>query len=348
MIAKQSNWNILIPVESTMPTMTNNEPHKTMSIKYKPSHADSYVKKQSRYKIAQSIKKSNDPKVIHYLGGVSTDTDFEYYFNKEDNTFIRYEELPCIKPIEYCNAWNFVISPVGSRYTFHTELTKKTPEQYGYFVNENFFTESQKFMQLPEIISKKNYFWLDFCHAPTEPLLNSINDFLKSYNDFIEEMYLTFYINPRGIVFLENVIDRYGDTLRERAQSVCDTLKEKFCVDNYSFSVLDIYVNNRSPMAVIKMKNKNQMKKTNNENRKNPICNSDNYAMMRNKGFTNLEIQTMWGVPQMAVAAYQAWNTMAGRTWNDQERENTIRLGRQVCQNTIIQSDEHDSENGMI
>lgn len=315
-----------------------------MSTKYKPSHADSHVKKHSRYKIAQSIKKSNGEKIIHYLGGVRPDTDFEYYFNKQDNTFIRYEALPCIKPSEYCQAWNFVLSPVGSSHTFHTELAKKTPEQYGYFVNENFFTESQKFMQLPEIISKKNYLWLDFCKAPSEPLLNLVNDFLKSYNQFVEEMYLTFYINPRGIVFLENAIDRYGDTLRERAQSVCDTLEEKFCVDNYSFSVLDVYVNNRSPMAVIKMKKTKTSKQT-----KNTICNSENYALMRDKGFSNLEIQTMWGVPTMAVAAYQAWNTMGGRTWKDQDIDlNTIRFGRRICQNTIIHSDEHDPENGMI
>jgi len=306
-----------------------------MSIKYKPSHADSIIKKYSRYKIAQSIKKSNEAKIIHYLGGVLPDTEFEYYFDKQNNTFIRYEELPCIKPSEYCYAWNMVLSPADARYTFHMELTKKTPEQYGYFVNENFFTESPKFMQLPEIISKKNYLWLDFCKAPTEPLLNSINDFLKSYNQFVEEMYLTFYINPRGKEFLENAIDRYGDTLRDRAKSVCDTLKEKFCVDNYEFSVLDVYVNNRSPMAVIKMKKK--MKKTKTKTSKNPICNSENYALMRDKGFTNLEIQTMWGVPTMAVAAYQAWNTMGGKTWNDQQRDIILPNVdvRQVCQNTL-------------
>ena len=95
------------------------------------------------------------------------------------------------------------------------------------------------------------------------------------------------------------------------------------------------------------------MKKTKNTNikqTKNPICNSENYALMRDKGFTNLEIETMWGVPQMAVAAYQAWNTMGGKTWNDQQRElDTIRLGRRVCQNTITSlDDEHDPENGMI
>jgi hypothetical protein len=98
-------------------------------------------------------------------------------------------------------------------------------------------------------------------------------------------------------------------------------------------------------MAVIKMKKKMKKTKTQNSKTKNPICNSENYALMRDKGFTNLEIETMWGVPQMAVAAYQAWNTMGGKTWNNLEMP---RLGRRVCKNTITLDDEHESENGMI
>lgn len=67
------------------------------------------------------------------------------------------------------------------------------------------------------------------------------------------------------------------------------------------------------------------------------ICNSTNYALMRDKGFTNLEIETMWQMPRQAIAAFQAWNTMGGKTWNDQEQDlNTIHLGRRVCRNTFI------------
>jgi hypothetical protein len=227
------------------------------------------------------------------------------------------------------------------------ELNQKNPDQYGYFANADFFTESQKFMQLPQIIAEKNYFWMDFCGMPSDSLIGQVNDFVKSYNDFAEEIYLTFYMNPRGKEDVEQAVNQYGSSIKERAKSVCDTLKKKISVDIYSFSVLDVYVNGRSPMAVIKMKKK--MKKTKNKISKNPICNSENYALMRDKGFTNLEIQTMWGVPQMAVAAYQAWNTMGGKTWNDQQRElDTIHLGRRVCKNTITLDDEHDPENGMI
>jgi hypothetical protein len=45
------------------------------------------------------------------------------------------------------------------------------------------------------------------------------------------------------------------------------------------------------------------------------IFNSENYALMRDKGFTNLEIETMWQMPRRAIAAFQAWNTMSNRTW---------------------------------
>ncbi len=305
-------------------------------------------KAHSRFKVARSIKADgNHNKVIHYLGGVSTKTHFEDYFSKENTTFVRYEMDKCDRPNNYCHAWNMVLSPADARYTFHMELTKKTPEQYGYFVNENFYTEVQKFMQVEEIICKKNYFWIDLCGMPSDSNISEINDFVKSYNNFAEEIYVTFFLNPRKEKDAAQAVNRYGKSLKDRARSACDTLKEKISVDIYSFSVLDIYTNGKAPMAVIKMKKK--MKKTKTKISKNPICNSENYALMRDKGFTNLEIQTMWGVPQMAVAAYQAWNTMGGKTWNDQQRElETIRLGRRVCKNTITLDDEHDPENGMI
>lgn len=308
-------------------------------------------KQHSRFKVARSIKADgNHDKVIHYLGGVSTETDFEQFFSKQNTTFVRYEMKPCDRPKDYCHAWNMVLSPADARYTFHMELTKKTPEQYGYFVNKNFYTEVQKFMQVEEIICKKNYFWIDLCGMPSDSNISEINDFVKSYNSFAEEIYVTFYLNPRAEKDAALAMNRYGKTREDRAKSVCHTLKEKISVDIYSFSVLDVYVNDGAPMVVIKMKKKMKKTKTKTSKQtKNPICNSENYALMRDKGFSNLEIQTMWGVPQMAVAAYQAWNTMGGRTWNDQDIDlNTIRLGRQVCRNTIILDDEHDPENGMI
>jgi hypothetical protein len=332
-----------------MPT-TINKP-KTTTTMFNLNNRLNISKQHSRFKVARSIKANGDhDKVIHYLGGVSIETDFEQFFSKQNTTFVRYERDKCDRPKDYCHAWNMVLSPADARYTFHMELTKKTPEQYGYFVNKNFYTEVQKFMQVEEIICKKNYFWIDLCGMPSDSNISEINDFVKSYNSFAEEIYVTFFLNPRAEPDAALAMNRYGKTREDRAKSVCDTLKEKISVDIYSFSVLDVYVNDGAPMAVIKMKKKMKKTKTQNSKTKNPICNSENYALMRDKGFTNLEIQTMWGVPQMAVAAYQAWNTMGGKTWNDQQRDIILPNVdyRQVCKNTITLDDEHDPENGMI
>jgi len=298
-------------------TPTKPQPQPTM---YTPDNEKNISKSHSRFRVARSIKADGDHnKVIHYLGGVSEETDFESYFSKQNNTFIRYEMTPCNLPKNYCQAWKFVLSPSDSKHTFHTELNQKNPDQYGYFVNENFFTESQKFMQLPEIISQKNYFWLDFCNPPKEALLNQVNDFLKSYNDFVEEIYLTFYMNPRKSDFIAKAVNRYGNSLKDRAKSICDTLKEKLSIDNYSLSVLDVYVNGRSPMAVIKMKKKmKKPKQTETKQIKTLLkkLDSNSYAAWRDAGITNLELEKFYGMPRQAIAAFQAWNTMRGKTWN--------------------------------
>lgn len=71
------------------------------------------------------------------------------------------------------------------------------------------------------------------------------------------------------------------------------------------------------------------------------IINSSNYALMRDKGFTNAEIEAMWMMPRQAIAAFQAWNTMSNRTWPNREQDlDTIHLGRRVCQNTFIRDTE--------
>jgi GDP-D-mannose dehydratase len=51
------------------------------------------------------------------------------------------------------------------------------------------------------------------------------------------------------------------------------------------------------------------------------IINSENYAKMRDKGFTNHEIEAMWMMPRQAIAAFQAWNTMSNRTWKSKDIE---------------------------
>ena len=306
-------------------TPTKPQPPKTM---FKPSNEKNISKSHSRFKVARSIKADgNHDKVIHYLGGVSEETDFESYFSKSNTTFVRYEMTPCNLPKDYCHAWKFVLSPSDSRHTFHMELNEKTPEKYGYFVNKNFFTESQKFMQLPQIISQKNYFWLDFCRTPNETLLMQVNDFLKSYGEYAEEIYLTFYLNSRaGKEFITDALNRYDKTLKGRAKSVCSTLKEKLSIDNYSVSVLDTYINERSPMAVIKLKKNMKKTTTTKTNQIKKIAlfkklDSKSYAVWRDAGITNRELEKMYDMSKQAIGALQAWNTMRGKTWNFTEEQ---------------------------
>jgi hypothetical protein len=67
------------------------------------------------------------------------------------------------------------------------------------------------------------------------------------------------------------------------------------------------------------------------------IINSQNYAKMRDKGFNNAEIEAMWMMPRQAIAAFQAWNTMGGKTWKKEQQDLILPNVdvRQVCQNTL-------------
>ena len=257
-----------------------------MSVHYTKSTADALSKRESRYRVAQSIKKSEGAKVIHYLGGVNPETTFEDYFSKEDTTFIRYEKDEC---------------PVPNGYNIGADLS------FGYFFNSDFFTMAPLTMRVTQ--DEKNYAWLDFCGMPTESLVNNIQEWVTKHQNSIEEVYLTFYINSRGIEYVDGLLNKYGKGNEEKAQSLCDSLKNMFSLP-YTFSVLDVYVNGHSPMAVIKMK-KTKMKKTKAKPVVNrAVINSTNYQIMRDHGFENVEISTMWQVPTQAVAAFQAWNTM--------------------------------------
>jgi hypothetical protein len=66
------------------------------------------------------------------------------------------------------------------------------------------------------------------------------------------------------------------------------------------------------------------------------ICNSVNYAKMRDKGFNNNEIEAMWRMPRQAIAAFQARNTMGGKTCKDGQQDLLPNMHvRKVCQNTL-------------
>lgn len=285
-----------------------------MSKLYTEQVADALSKKESRFKVARSIKATGDHnKIIHYLGGVSPETQFENYFPMENHTFVRYEKEECETPKHYCDAWLYSLAPEDSGYTFQMRLNDKKDDEFGYFVNNDFFAEVEKFMQIFE--DEKNYFWLDFCGMPTEKLLKNLHNFISNQNKDIEEVYTTFYINPRAVEYVSNVLGRYGSTLEDKAKSLCDTLKENFSIDGYTYSVFDVYLNGNSPMAVIKLKRKPMKNKTTKTKTSFKI-DSESYAVMRDAGLKNSEIQLLTRKPRQAIAAFQAWNTMGGKTWD--------------------------------
>ena len=216
-----------------------------MSFLYTAEVAQAETKRESRIKIARSIRATGKhSKVIHYLGGRSSETPFEDQFSMARNTFVRYEKDWCETPKHYIDA----------QWVDEDGLVEKMPWLFGYFINGDFFEEVWGFVNIFD--TQKHYFWLDFCGMPTEDLLESINNtfFNSEFGiENFEELYLTFYINPRGVKFVSDILNKYGTNMEQRAQSLCDSLKGIFNLDNRSISVFDTYVNGNSPMAVIKI-----------------------------------------------------------------------------------------------
>lgn len=291
---------------------TNQKPTTTMSYIYNESGAaNAQTKCSSRAKIAFDIQKNTPFKgnatlqrVTHYLGGTSHRSPFEAFFNKGRSFFVRYEKLKCQSiPMGYCEAiWN------------ENGLVPKQKNQHGYFINADFFHNCDS--MLNAFPNHAHDMWLDFCGMPTDDLLFCLDKkvFNNIHSNKIRFVYLTFYMNPRGIESVRTKLDRYGKTLGERAKSLCEYMQEKYLTSaGFSCEVFDTYMNDVSPMAVLKLENQNQ-----NQNQVKKITttkdkskNATNFATLR-RYYTETEIQNMWGVPPMAIAAYKAWNTMRG------------------------------------
>jgi hypothetical protein len=219
-----------------------------MSKAYHNSDAsEAETKIESRYKIAQSIKATGKHhKVIHYFGGVDPSTPFENYFPILRTTFVRYEWEPsCPTPNHY----------VDAQWVENGEaLVEKPLNKIGYFCNGNFFEEVDGFTNI--FGDMRNYFWLDFCNTPKQDIVDNVYSTFFAPDapvECAEEIYLTFFLNARGKRFPSMMMNRYGESLDARALSVCDSLRERFSVDNYQFSVFDVYLNGNSPMGVIKI-----------------------------------------------------------------------------------------------
>lgn len=282
-----------------------------MSHKYTSDVAKAQTKCVSRAKIAHDIidnsprkGKASLERVTHYLGGTSHRSPFEAFFNKGRSFFARYEKLKCEEiPMGYCEAtWN------------ENGLIPRQKNQHGYFINGDFFMNCDSI--LSDFPNHTHDMWLDFCGMPTDDLLFCLDKkvFHSIHAKNIRFVYLTFYLNHRGFDDVKKKLNKYGKSLEDRANSLSEYIQENYLTGtDFSCKVFDTYLNDISPMGVIKIENKtkNQMKKTITKKQTPFAKNSSNFATLR-MFYTEKDIQNLWGVPDMAIAAYKAWNTMRG------------------------------------
>lgn len=278
-----------------------------MSNNYTDACATNPEKRNSRRRIAQSIKNSNRGfKVIHYLGGKNENTPFENNFQKKRTTFIRYEmkrNVPVPKNYLSEKEFDAFKSHQGLLKFFKENFPKKAKQfesliedcqnTNGCFVNQNVFSKCWKYLN--EFGDKPHYFWLDFCGAPTPKLLNKIKEVVTTSS--VEETFVTFYMNPRGKKSVEKITEKYGRTLHNRAISLCDYFNSLFKeIPEIKCEVFDTYCNGVSPMCVIKIsrKKKNVTKKTIKE-----------YAKA-SKRFSNKQLAVLWKMPIMKIAGLAA------------------------------------------
>lgn len=277
-----------------------------MSYQYTSAVANEPTKCASRSKIAYDIldnAKWGMKRVTHYLGGTSHRSPFEAFFNKGCSFFARYERLKCQSiPNGYCEAtWN------------ENGLIPRQKNQHGYFINGDFFHNCESMMN--EFPNHIHDMWLDFCGMPTDDLLFCLDKkvFKSVHSKNIRFVYLTFYLNHRGFEDVKKKVTRYGKSLEDRAKSLAEYIQENYLTGtDFSCKVFDTYLNDVSPMGVLKIENNKPMTNKNTI-KKDKTKNATNFAILR-RYFTEQEIQNIWGVPPMAIAAYKAWNTMRGIT----------------------------------
>jgi hypothetical protein len=278
-----------------------------MSNNYTDICATNPEKRNSRYRIAQSIKNSNRGfKVIHYLGGKNETTPFENKFQKKRTTFIRYEmKRNAPVPKNYLSEKDFdafknhegLLKIFKERFPQKVKPLESLIEEFqnmnGCFVNQNVFSKCWKYLN--EFGDQPHYFWLDFCGAPTPQLLKKIKEVVTTSS--VEETFVTFYMNPRGKKSVEKITEKYGRFLHNRAVSLCEYFNSLFKdTPEIKCEIFDTYVNGISPMCVIKIsrKKKNVTKKTIKE-----------YAKA-SKRFSNKQLAVLWKMPIMKIAGLAA------------------------------------------
>lgn len=264
----------------------------------------SLSKCSSRAKIAFDIQNDKTNKrVLHYLGGTSINTPFEAFFpHRKKSLFVRYEHDKATTPMNYLSDKYF------------TESLRNLTKTHGCFVNSDFFTSFEKYMK--QYDEYTHDMWLDFCGTPSDELLNmlKIKVFNGTHSKKIRNVYVTFFVNPRNAHDVSHKINRYGKSIQDRGDSLCAYLKENILTDTgFSCETFHTYLNNRSPMVILKFKNTQFMNKKTKQ--KNPSANAINYAIMR-KHYNDEEIASLWGCSMGTIAAYKAWATMMGVTPN--------------------------------
>jgi hypothetical protein len=259
-----------------------------MSKNYTASVASFVTKRQSRKKVAQSIKDTmRDNSIIHYLGGTSTQTPFENQFKDRDCTFVRYERMRSLVPSGY------------KKVTFNQmEAILPDDVERGYFVNYDFFNS---FFEIEtKVKGNETHLWLDFCGMPKNDLLEPIYySFLNEDSADFKTLYITFFLNPRNCKEVKELYNGEKGS-KNRADIIIKKLQSMAGNDMFSFEVFDIYTNKKSPMAVLKIERRTK------EDDMTKTASVENYVNLRKKGFTNKQIAVFWRAGTMQVAGFAA------------------------------------------
>lgn len=219
-----------------------------MSHKYNKAVACEPTKQASRTKVATSMKQSiNQDCIIHHLGGRDRHTPFEKHFDGLPVKFVRYERLACDVPQGYQHSF---FTEDGQFHTIERE------NSIGYFSRGNFFETHFDYFEMFKGLPQK--IWLDFCNMPTDDLLEVVyySFFFEKFKEDVDEIYFTFYLNHRGIKDAKRIM---GDgNMVDKAQSICNHLIVDFDTEKLGLDceVFDTYMNDRSPMCVIKISRK--------------------------------------------------------------------------------------------
>jgi len=281
-----------------------------MKNNYTETKAKNIHKKDSRYKIANDIKQNGkNLKVIHYLGGPNPCTPFENFFNKGKYTkFIRYELKENTQlPNNYLDKNSFKICKnidgmikcwegKEGKETLLNELKglkKEIDSSYGCFVNGNIFNHYEEYVNM--FPKRPQYFWLDFCDAPKPQLLQKVMQIVNA--PYSKEVYATFFMNHRGAESVKGIINYYGKSLKNRADSLASYCKAMLPEKtNITCDVFYTYNNGKSPMAILKFKKKEKVL---------PKKSVQEYVEA-SKRFSNKQLAILWKMPIMKIAGLAA------------------------------------------